>query len=287
MKKYSITEITKEFENTDNLIYIFISKIKEISQTELRLNKDIYLNENEYIQLKEYLELSFKQNIPPQYIVGEVNIYNEKYIVNESVLIPRSDTEILIEESIKLINENGLKSMLDLCTGSGVVGISIAKNSNIENILMSDISEEALKVANMNILKNKAEHKCKTICSDMFEEFSKIKQKIMNNVFKFDIITSNPPYIETDVIYTLSEYVKKEPNIALDGGISGLDFYNIIYKDAREYLNDNGFLAVEIGWNQAKKVVNIISLYKEYFDIQVIKDLNNKDRVVICRFHKI
>lgn len=298
MKEYSIKQIMenikekytsdliKEFESLgyfQNLVYLYIAYIKKKDIYNLKLellntSKNILsLTEDEYFKLIEYLDMTLIEKIPPQYILQKVSIFNEEYFVNEDVLIPRSDTEVLIGETIRKVNENGLKSMLDVCTGSGVIGVSVANNSKIDNVLMSDISIKAIKVARINIEKNGMNSKCKTIESNMFENVNG----------KFDLIVSNPPYIEKKEIEKLSNYVKKEPLQALNGGVEGLDFYKIIFQESWKYLNNNGFVMVEIGYDQAKGVINIIKKYSEYVDIEVVKDLNSKDRVVICRFHKI
>jgi len=305
MNSYSIKEIIEETKerydskdiseleslgNLENIIYTYIiniKKIRDISIAKLKLNQlrtissitaaTLSLTEEEHIKIMEYIDMNITNKIPPQYILENVRIYNEVYFVNASVLIPRSDTEVLISEVVKLINKKDLKSMLDICTGSGIIGISVANNSEIQSVLMSDISDKAIEVAKINIQKNGAESKCSIKRSDMFKNIQGL----------FDCITANPPYIETEKLEKLSDYVKKEPSLALDGGEDGLNFYHILYKEARRCLNNNAYIAVEIGYNQAESVVNIIKKYSEYSEIKVIKDLSSKDRVVICRFHKI
>lgn len=218
------------------------------------------------------------QNQPLQYVLNKAYFYNEEYVLDSKVLIPRQDSEILVQEAINIIEENKLKKMIDMCTGSGCIGISISKNSNISDVLMADISKEAIEVANKNINLNEAK-KCRLINSDLF-------LNIKSNE-KFDIIVSNPPYIKTSIIANLDENVKKEPIIALDGGKDGLDFYRKILDNARYYLKDCGYILFEIGYDQAKDVKEIINKYKFYDIIKIVKDYQNNDRVVICRFHQI
>lgn len=169
--------------------------------------------------------------------------------------------------------------MLDMCTGSGCLGISIAKNSNIKHVDLIDISEEALLVTSKNIKGNGVEDKCNIIKSDLFS-------KLKDSNIKYDMIVSNPPYINSDVVLTLDESVKKEPVLALDGGKDGMNFYRKILKDAREYLNDKGIIIFEIGYDQLNKIQSEIKKYKEYSIIESIKDYGGNDRVVICRFQK-
>lgn len=275
-EKYKGYEL--EIDSIENIVYRLISYITHKDISEIRLNKsEISLTKTKLKLLDKYITKVIEEKYPIQYITGKVYIYNEDYIVTKDVLIPRQDTETLIEESIKCINENNLKALLDICTGSGVVGISISKNSNIEKCMLADISGKALKVCKKNIALNNAS-KCKIIESDMFKS---IKEN------KFDIIVSNPPYIKEKDMENLSEYVKKEPSIALYGGKSGVIYYDRIYKEALNYLNDNGYILVEIGYDEDIQVVEIISEYKEYLDIEIIKDINGKSRVIKCRFHKI
>ena len=199
------------------------------------------------------------------------------FYVDENVLIPQPDTEILVEEVINMcrnINcsepEKTIK-VLDLCTGSGAIGVSIAKNIEKCEITLSDISYDALKIAQ----KNSAEvtvlgdtQNNKIIQSDLFEKIEE----------KFDIIVSNPPYIETKTIQTLDKEVQMEPRIALDGGEDGLDLYRRIIKEAYKYLYNNGILALEIGYNQEDRVINLLKESNMYKEIYSKKDLSNIDR---------
>ncbi len=258
-----------------------ICHIKNISKSEYLIRKnDMDISENEYLKLKDHLDNLINNNIPLQYIIGKVYLYNEEYIVNENVLIPRQDTEILIENAVKYVNKYNLKNGLDLCCGSGAIGISVSKNSNLKEITFVDISEKALEITEKNIKNNDVNIKTNLRHSNLFET-------LMTDNNRYDIIMSNPPYIKSSDINNLSEYVKKEPLLALDGGQDGLFFYNKIIDEARNFLNDNGFLIFEIGYDQMDDLENIFSKYKEYEIIEKIKDYNLNDRVIICRFHKI
>ena len=194
-----------------------------------------------------------------------------EFYVDESVLIPQPDTEILAEEVIEIIRKRKLSKVLDLCTGSGAIAVSVAKFLENVKVYASDISNEAIKIARRNSNKNNV--KIEFIHSDLFEEFS--------GEDKFDIIVSNPPYIKTDIIGTLSQEVQKEPLLALDGGIDGLDFYKKIIKQAKEYLNTNGFLALEIGYDQKEEVENILGK-NGYKNIYSKKDLEGHNRIIIA-----
>ena len=244
------------------------------------LKKDkIYLvtNGNEEVEQStktEFLEAISKiqKHIPIQYITKKQEFMKMDFYVDENVLIPQPDTEIVVEEAIDIINRNKLSKVLDMCTGSGILAISIAKYTDASKITAVDISEKALEVAEKNAISNDVDTKIKFIKSDMFKNISE----------KFDLIISNPPYIRTDVIKTLSEEVKNEPILALDGGIKGLDFYNIIAENAKKYLNENGYLVLEIGYDQKTEVVNLLEAQK-YSEIRVIKDMGGNDRVIVCK----
>lgn len=225
-------------------------------------------------QYSKYLEIIDKRKSEPfAYIVGHKEFMKLDFKVSNKVLIPREDTEILVQEVIKLsnnINVDDEIKILDMCTGSGCIAISLAKYINNAKVTAIDINDEALMVAKENAERNNVE--IKFIQSNLFENLSE------NN--KFDIIVSNPPYIQSNVIETLQDDVKREPILALDGGEDGLYFYNEIIKNAYKFLNENGFLAFEIGFDQALEVSNIMKQY-EYTQIKIVKDLSNNDRVVI------
>lgn len=271
-------KIKTVFEIKDAIL--IFSSIKDINYNEIFTNMDsIALNYNEQIKANIMLNKLYKDNLPIAYVIGYTNFYKEKYFVNSNVLIPRVDSEILVEKAISYVNNEKCNTMLDMCTGSGCLGISIAKNSDIKHVDLIDISEDALLVTSKNIKENGVEDKCNIIKSNLFS-------KLKDSNIKYDMIVSNPPYINSDVILTLDESVKKEPVIALDGGKDGMDFYRKILKEAREYLNDKGIIIFEIGYDQLSKIQSEIKKHKEYRIIESIKDYGGNDRVVICRFQK-
>lgn len=239
---------------------------------------DIYLVINSYTDVERSIELKYKEKIellksgvPIQYITNKQEFMGLEFYVDENVLIPQPDTEILVEEVLKDIQDRSKKyKILDLCTGSGAIGISIANNLKKSIIHMCDISEKALQIAYKNSKNNNVDKICKIIKSDMFENINE----------KYDVIVSNPPYIVTKVINNLSIEVQNEPHIALDGGEDGLMFYKIIANNAYKYLNKNGILALEIGYDQKENVIKLLNVIGKYENIHCIKDYNGKDRVI-------
>ncbi len=206
---------------------------------------------------------------PIQYVLGCWSFMGNDFIVTPDVLIPRQDTEISTELAIKYVNEHNCKTVLDLCCGSGCIGISIAKACKGVKITCADISVKALDITKRNIELNGVTHNATALQTDMFSACG-----------VYDLIISNPPYIPTDVIDTLEKKVKdNEPMTALDGGNDGLHFYRIIASEARAHLNDNGMLILEIGYDQGESVT---ALLKEngYNNVRCIKDYSGNDRVV-------
>lgn len=209
---------------------------------------------------------------PLQYITNHQEFMKLDFYVDENVLIPRDDTEILVEEVINICNKNGDNhyEILDLCAGSGAIGVAIAKYVNKTNVLEVDIDEKALEIAKKNALTNEVYRKMRFICSNMFQSIQG----------KFDIIVSNPPYIQTKIIESLDKEVQNEPHIALNGGEDGLDFYRIIVDNAYKYLKPNGYLCLEIGYDQKEQVIGLINTSNRYTNVSSKKDLYGNDRII-------
>ena len=258
-----------KIEEARNKYFILTKKVLNYSK------EYILIHGNEDVELEEFKKLEMYINkliegIPVQYLTNEQEFYGNKFYVDDNVLIPQPDTEILVEEAISII-KNGDK-VLDLCTGSGAIGISLKKKfADRIDVIGTDISKEALRVARMNADANRVS--VEFVESNMFD-------KIVEN--DFDLIVSNPPYIETNVIKTLSKEVQNEPHIALDGGSDGLDFYRIIAKEGKDYLKSGGYLIIEIGFNQRDEVINLLK-ENDYLDIYSKKDYSGNDRIVVGR----
>ena len=239
----------------------------------------VIVNDMEELELKEEKEYFFnikklRQGIPLEHITHQKEFMKLNFFVDENVLIPRQDTEILVEEVINIAKKTNSKKILDLCTGSGAIAVSLAKYLPDAKITALDISNDALKIAKKNARSNNVEEQITFINSDMFTNL---------NEEKFDIIVSNPPYIKTDIIESLDEEVKKEPYIALDGGQDGLYFYRKIIKQGYEFLKYKGYICLEIGFDQKIDVIELIENEEKYENTYSKKDLYDNDRVIITR----
>ena len=246
------------------------------------LGKDkLHLITNKEEEVSKFKEREFysliekrKNKMPISYILKTTEFMGLDLHVEEGVLIPRWDTEILVEETLKFMDEDKEYEVCDLCCGSGAIGISIAhfrENTKVDLIDYYDVPE---KVTKRNIVKQKLSNRAKFIKSDLLNE-------VINQQKKYDILVSNPPYIKEEVIDTLMEDVKDyEPHTALSGGNDGLDFYRRIVDDSDKILKENGILAFEIGHDQGEEVSNLM-IEKGYKNVRVVKDLAGLDRVVI------
>lgn len=227
-------------------------------------------------QEKEYVQKIQKliKGVPLQHITNIQEFMKMNFYVNKDVLIPRPDTEILVEEVIKIGKEKRNPVILDLCTGSGAIAVAIAKYLADAKIYASDISKKALKIAQINAKNNDVANKIEFINSDLFQEMKEMK---------FDIIVSNPPYIRTSEIKMLDEEVQNEPILALDGGKDGLDFYRKIVEEAYSHLKYESYLCLEIGYNQKEEVTEIIKNAKVYSKTYCKKDLYANDRIIVTQ----
>ncbi len=214
------------------------------------------------------------KGVPIEHITHNKEFMKLNFFVDENVLIPRQDTEVLVEEVIKIAQKIKARKILDLCTGSGAIAISLAKYLPNTEITALDISYKALEVAKLNAKTNKVENQITFIESNLFENLPKEK---------YDIIVSNPPYIKQDIIKELDREVQKEPHIALDGGKDGLDFYRKIIDLGYEYLKYGGYLCLEIGYDQKEEVMNLLDNNGQYINKICIKDLYDNDRVIIAK----
>lgn len=250
---------------------IILAFILDVKKEYLIIHDDIEIKEED-IKLYEKCIDEIIVGKPIQYITHQQEFMKINFYVDENVLIPQPDTEILVEEAIEQINNNS-KRVLDLCTGSGAIAISLAKYTKVNEIYASDISKKALKVAIKNATGNDVIGRVKFIESDLFK-------KLLG--FTFDIIVSNPPYIKRNTIKKLDKEVQNEPHIALDGGEDGLTFYKEIIENAYNFLANKGKLMLEIGYDQKNEVIQILEKQNRYKDIYSKKDLCGNDRIIVA-----
>ena len=258
----------------ENKIEDYSIKVKILISFITGIKKDILINYEDVEILDNKLEIyiynlnKIIEGVPIQYITKKQEFMGLDFFVDENVLIPQPDTEILVEEVLKISKLYNKKiNILDLCTGSGAIAVTLAKYLRDVNIIATDISENAIEIAEKNAIKNNAENKIKFVVSDMFKNIEN----------KFDIIVSNPPYIETKEIEKLSKEVKNEPIIALDGGNDGIKYYKIIADNYNKFLNIGGYLLLEIGYNQGE------SVSKLFKNSEIKKDLSGNNRVILVK----
>lgn len=275
MKKWGI-QVLKENQIEDATI-----QVKRLLAYVLGMDtKDFIKEETKIVMPKQ--EQIFKKYIqeivkgkPIQYITHIQEFMKLSFYVDEHVLIPQPDTECLVEEVIKIGEKCEKPKILDMCTGSGCIGISLATYLPDSSIWMSDISKKALEIARKNIKSNQLEGQVTCIQSDMFKQISQEKM--------WDILVSNPPYISKEELKELPLSVKQEPAIALDGGNDGLDFYRIILKEAPKYVKKEGYVCLEIGYEQKIAVEKIVKEEGFYQKVTCIQDLAKRDRVIIAK----
>ena len=264
------TEVRKELGENEHEADWIISHVTKMSQEDFIKNpREITAREE-----AEIMDIVSRRNSgePLQYILGETEFMGLTFKVNDLVLIPRQDTETLVETVVKKIKDKEVR-VLDIGTGSGCIGISIAKLCPNAEVTLLDYSEAILEVASENAKLNGVEVKLQHC--DILEEMPE---------GKFDVIVSNPPYIETDTIFSLDNIVTNyEPPEALDGGFDGLLFYQRIAEIAPEIMDENSYIAFEIGYEQGEAVSEILD-EAEFSGIKVIKDPCDNDRVVTGKY---
>ncbi len=220
------------------------------------------------------LILRRKANEPFQYLLGSTNFMGLDLLVSPDVLIPRFDTERLVEKSLELLTDQQAPVVLDICTGSGAIAIAISHYKPKAAVYAGDISEQALQIAGEN------NRRCNTAVTfrqgDLTVPFADLQGKV-------DLLTSNPPYITTEEMLELPLDVQQEPHLALWGGDDGLQFYRALVADAPKLLRDKGYLVFEIGWKQGEAVKQLMQ-QKGFCNVAVIQDWQGNDRVVIGQF---
>lgn len=274
-----IIKYSKELEKISDTprldVEIFLQKaLGDVDRIYIHLNLNKELTKEQYDEFLGYINDRINGR-PVAYIVGNREFMGLDFFVKEGVLIPRPDTETLVEEIIELCkNKNEEINIIDIGTGSGAITVSLAKYIENSNITSLDISDIPLEVGKINAVNNGVDNRIEFLKSDVFTA-------IKNTEKKFDIIVSNPPYIPQKDIETLHTQVKDyEPYNALEGGEDGLDFYRQITEESVQYLKQGGILAYEVGHDQAEDVSKIMK-HHGYDKIYTKKDIQGIDRVVI------
>ena len=256
--------------NITNEQKLALGQVLNLSIPELIMNKEQEIKDKEYRKYKR-IQKKILQGLPIQYILKKSYFYNNEYYVNKNVLIPRPETEVLIEKTYNLIKkefDNQELNILDIGTGSGIIAITLYNLNNCYNITATDISKKALKVAK----KNQKIHNTdiKFIRTDLYQGING----------KFDVIISNPPYIKDNSTDIEKQVIENEPHIALYGGKEGLDYYERIMKDVKTIIKKKHLIAFEIGKNQGEKIRKIVRKYLSNDKVMIEKDYNGFDRYV-------
>ena len=247
---------------------ILLAEILERNPLELLNYLDEIVPEDKVNTYKKAV-LALEEGKSLQYVLGHVNFYGNSFYIDERVLIPRFETEELVENTIKYINKYFTEpvDIIDLGTGSGIIGLTLEKKVSTKSVDLIDFSKEALEVTNINC--EKLNSKANIIESNFFEKTNK----------KYDVIISNPPYIMNNE--EIEDIVKNnEPHIALYAGKDGLDCYKEILSNIKEHMKDRCLVAFEIGYKQSNDIVNLINNFLDNVRIEVKKDLSDKDRMI-------
>ena len=263
LTSHNITEAQLDAE----VLLCGVLKIKRNILATLRQEK---ISQEQFQQYQNYLNKRIKGE-PVDYILGTSEFMGLTFKVNSNVLIPRPETELIVEQANKFIKENNFKHILDLCTGSGAIAVSVARYNDNISVTASDISSKALQVAKENAAINNVSNKIEFLESNMFVN-------IIDK--KFDIIISNPPYVTEEEYKGLERELFFEPKNAFLAGEDGLDFYRIIAENSARYLNPKGILLLELNANIS---LQITDLFNDFLFVKIIKDYSGLDRILIAQ----
>ena len=267
MKVEDLIVYGKEYIHSD-YVKMLLGDILNLNPLELLNHLDDYVEEDKVKLFKEEMN-SLKEGKPIQYVLGHVNFFGNKFYINKNVLIPRFETEELVEKTIEYINKyfDEPIDIIDLGCGSGVIGLTLENKVSTNSVDLIDISKEALEVTKQNI--EKLNSKANTIESNFFGNIDK----------KYDVIISNPPYIKTNE--EIEDIVKEnEPHLALYAGDDGLDCYKEILKNIKPHMKNKCLIAFEIGADQKEDIINLINEYLDNVRIETKKDLSQRDRMI-------
>ena len=263
LTSYNITQAKTDAE-------VLLCDVLNITRNKLVTLRQEFLNKEQYTKYQQYINRRITRE-PVSYILGKTEFVGLPFKIDNNVLIPRQETELIVEQANEFIKKNNMSTVLDLCTGSGCIAVSVAKyNPNI-SVTAVDISGKALSVAKENSTINNVNNQINFIESDMF---SNIIDK------NFDIIISNPPYVTADEYKNLEEEIFFEPKTAFLADTDGLEFYRIIAKKAKYFLNKKGMLLLELNANISSKIAD---LFRDFIFIKIIKDYSDLDRILIVQ----
>ena len=272
VEKLRSAEIDRPRTNAELLLGAVLNK----SKVDLYLNKDRILTSDEIEKFNQYIDERISHR-PVQYIIGTVEFFGLQFKVDERVLIPRPETETLVEVVIEQLANRENPKIIDLGTGSGAIAISLATNLKSPFIYATDVSQEALEVAKENALRNKVESQIEFFCGDLFEP---LKNKNLKG--QIDCVVSNPPYVSKEEFDRLPKEVKDyEPIVDLKTDKEGSSFHRSIIENSLDFLNKNGILALEVGLGQASKVTELIRNRKDFKNTEIKKDLGGIERIVV------
>jgi len=257
---------------------LLLGAVLHAKKIDLYLGRDRVLTPQQTDRFNEFIRERVSGR-PLQYIVGSTEFFGLEFQVNESVLIPRPETETLVETVIELLKDRPEPKIIDLGTGSGAIAISLAKNVSGSSVFATDISPDALKVAEQNARMNKVADQIDFLCGDLFEP---LKDRKLEGVV--DCVASNPPYVSQEEFERLPEEVRDyEPVVALKTGEEGMSFHSKIIGNSLDFVRQNGILIMEVGLGQAAQVAGLIGDRKEFKDAEIKKDLGGIERVVLAR----
>ena len=249
---------------------VLLCGVLKIKRSKLATLRQETISQEQYQQYQNYLNKRITGE-PVDYILGNSEFMGLQFKVNSNVLIPRPETELIVEQANKLIKENNFNQILDLCTGSGAIAVSVAHYNDNVSVVATDISQKALQVAKENAITNNVSNKVEFIESNMFDN-------IIDK--KFDIIISNPPYVTEKEYKGLERELFFEPKNAFLAGEDGLDFYKIIADSSARYLNPKGVLLLELNANIS---LQIADLFSDFLFVKIIKDYSGLDRILVAQ----
>jgi len=274
VEKLKLAGIDRPRTNVELLLGAVLNK----SKVDLYLDRDRILTSDEIDQFHQCIKERISGR-PVQYIIGTVEFFGLEFKVDQRVLIPRPETETLVEVVIEQLANKEKPRIIDLGTGSGAIAISLAANLQSSFIYATDVSKEALEVAKENALRNKVESQIEFLWGDLFEPLKK-----GNFEGQIDCVVSNPPYVSKDELETLPKEVKDyEPIVALESEKDGLFFHKKIIESSLDFLSKGGILAMEVGLGQANKVADLIRNQKDLKKTEIKKDLGGIKRIVVSR----